>query len=286
MNPPLVTVLCVCYNHAPFIKHAIDSVLNQSYKPIQLIVLDDASSDDSVKVIELLLTKHPDVLFVRNEHNIGHTKTFNRGLEEAKGEFIIDLAGDDILLPNRVEVGIRDFGMGSSCCGVHYSDAEWIDSGGNSLGLHSEKFTPRLVQDEDIYKDVIERYFICSPTMMFRKEVIDELRGYDENLTYEDFDFWVRSSRTWNYWYSSEVLVMKRKLDSGHSQSQNRFFAIHSKSTYAVCKKAMAMNKTTPEQKSLNDRIRYEISLNLKLLNFFLVLKYFDLWRKNRSKSY
>ncbi|NJN41578.1 MAG: glycosyltransferase [Flammeovirgaceae bacterium] len=266
MTSPLVTVICICYNHARFVEEAIQSVFDQTYTPIQLIVLDDASIDTSREVILDCLKDHPDVLFIRNERNRGHTRTFNQGINEAQGEFIIDLAGDDVLLPERIANGIKDFERASGKCGVHFSDAEWIDEEGKSLGFHSEKYLPRDIQDENIYKDLIHKYFICSPTMMFRKSVIDELGGYDEKLSYEDFDFWIRSSRNWNYWYSPEVLVKKRKLRSGHSTSQARLFSQQSESTYVVCTKIMSLNRTIEEQSLLSDRILYEVRLNLKLL--------------------
>ena len=286
MTSPLVTVICICYNHSEFIEEAIDSVFQQTYKAIQLIVLDDASSDNSVDVIVSALKSHPKILFIKNDSTLGHTNTFNRGLKEARGEFIIDLAGDDVLLPNRVAIGVSDFENASEKCGVHFSDAEWIDGIGKSLGFHSEKFLQRNIKDENLYMDLISRYFICSPTMMFRKQVIDDLGGYDDTLSYEDFDFWIRSSRNWNYWYSQEVLVKKRKLRSGHAQSQSKVFSRQSKSTYKVCQKIMQLNRTKEEQDKLSSRIMYEMRLNLKLLNMGIALSYFKLWKSNKKIQY
>lgn len=106
MNSPLVTVLCLCYNHARFVAEAIDSVFAQTYQPIQLIVVDDGSADNSAQVIEQMLRDHSDVLFLKHTHNQGYCASLNEALKHAKGEFIIDLSGDDVLLPQRVSSGV------------------------------------------------------------------------------------------------------------------------------------------------------------------------------------
>jgi glycosyltransferase involved in cell wall biosynthesis len=252
--------------------------------PIQLIVVDDASTDDSADQIQQLAKQYSTIEFQLLNKNIGNCKAFNHALKLAKGEYIIDLAADDTLLPNRVEVGVKM--LRQTGAGVHFSDAEWIDEAGKHMYMHSDKFPHDTIPQGDIYKELISRYFICPPTMMFTREVIDYLHGYDESLTYEDFDFWIRSSRKFKYAYAPHVLVKKRVTSNAMANKQFRLFTTHSQTTFQVCKKIMNLNRTKAEQHALDQRIRYELKLNLRLVNIRAALGFFVLWLKNMGLVY
>ena len=286
MNQSLVTVICLCYNHGRFVGEAIKSVLNQTYSAIQLIVLDDASIDDSATVIRNFYADHPFFEILLNEQNIGSCKSFNKALKLAKGDYIIDLSADDVLLPNRVEEGVRILTDAGLEYGAQFSDAEYIDEYGRDLYFHSSKFPHSSIPQGDIYKDFIERYFICPPTVMFTRSLIESVNGYDEDLSYEDFDIYIRSSRYFKYTYIPSVLVKRRITSTALSNKQFRLFNKHSYSTYKVCEKILMLNKNSLEQRALENRINYEIKLNLRLLNFNIVLKYAALWLKNRRMAF
>ncbi|CAN0486904.1 unnamed protein product, partial [Phaeothamnion confervicola] len=199
-----------------------------------------------------------------------------------KGSFIIDLAADDVLLPDRIEKGVQVLLEKGQHYGVHFSDAEIIDEYGTHLYLHSDRFPHTTIPQGDVYKEVISRYFICPPTVMFTKQVADVLGGYDEALSYEDFDFWVRSSRTFKYTYSPEALVKRRVSKNSLGNKQLKLFNKHSKSTYKVCEKILRLNNSTAEQLALTKRILYEIKLNLRLLNLVTAMRFFFLQIRNK----
>ena len=150
-------------------EEAIRSVWSQTHSPIQLIVVDDASTDNSKQVITKCLI-NSNVQFIALDENAGNCKAFNQALQYAKGEFIIDLAADDVLLPERVAIGVKI--LEEQTAGVHFTDAEYIDTRGQHLSVHSEKYPHATIPQGMIYKDIISRFFICPPTIMFRKEVI------------------------------------------------------------------------------------------------------------------
>src|SRR5688500_9747171 len=106
MSLPRVTIICLCYNQARFIREAILSVLSQTYFEIQFVVVDDASTDNSVSVIKECVALYPQINFIPLSKNSGNCKAFNLALLEAEGEFVIDLAADDVLLPDRVTCGV------------------------------------------------------------------------------------------------------------------------------------------------------------------------------------
>ena len=278
---PLVSVICLCYNQSRFVKEAIYSVMHQTYPNVQLIVVDDASTDNSVTMIEECRTQYSQIVFLPLTQNVGNCKAFNIGLGHALGEYIIDLAADDVLLQDRVCRGVEVLSQAGAEYGVHFTDADWIASDGALLYRHSDRFPHNSIPQGDVYKELIERFFICSPTMMYRGEAIRSLGGYDESLAYEDFDFWIRSSRRYRYRYTPEVLVKKRVVKGSMSQKQFSFRSRQLRSTYRVCEKIMTLNRTRDEQRALAKRIRYEISVCVRLFAFPLALKYLVLYIKN-----
>ena len=216
---PLVSVVCLSYNHERFVQQAVQSVFDQTYSNIQLIVVDDFSSDSSMEAIRKAIAKSPETEIIRMEKNLGNCRAFNRGLQSVRGQYVIDLSADDILVPTRIEKGValleQDPGFG-----VQFSDAAIIDEDGKRKGFHSDAFPHATIPSGSIFSEILGRYFINSPTMMIRKSVLDELGGYDESLAYEDFDFWVRSSRRWKYVYTPEALVSRRNLKTSMGKRQ------------------------------------------------------------------
>jgi glycosyltransferase involved in cell wall biosynthesis len=279
MPSPLVTVICVCYNQARFVTEALDSVINQTYANIELIVIDDGSSDGSGKVIKKWMKCHPDSTLILNGNNLGYCKTFNKAWSISKGMFIIDLAADDLLLPNRIERGVRTLEQAGSEYGVTFSDAVYIGEEGNQLKRHSERFPHEIIPQGDIYKELISRYFICSPTMMYRKSVLEALSGYDESLAFEDFDFWIRASRNFKFIYSPEVLVKKRMVSTSMSSKQFNRSSPQRWSTLEVCKKIKLLNRTREENRALKKRLFYEIGISLRSFDVTLAYSFWKLMR-------
>lgn len=283
MRTPLVSIICLCYNQERFIEEAILSALRQTYEDIELIVVDDASTDNSQQVISEIVEEYLDIKYLPLPVNIGHCAAFNQGLKLARGEFIIDLAADDVLHETRVEEGVKAFVGKDHSYGVNFSNAERIDESGHHISYHYpvNKLGQSLVQvpEGDVFEEVIRRYFICSPTVMFRKEIIDEMGGYDESLAYEDFDLWVRSSRNYKYLYTDKVLVKKRVVSGSAGQKQFKVRSAYLYSTYKVCEKIGKMIRRDSEKEALKKRLKYEVTLSVKLLSFEVTFKYIKLLR-------
>jgi len=273
-----VTVICSCYNHSSFVAESLNSVLNQSHKNIQLIVIDDFSSDNSVEVIENFIEDYPQIIFIKNTNNLGVTKSFNNAMKFAKGEFIIDLAADDILLANCVQTQLEAFNTSKlKNLAIVYGNAEFISEKGTHISYYFDvDFNFKTINKRpfgDLYAEVIsDKTVICSVTAMVKKSVFDALNGYDENLTYEDFDFWIRVSRTYNIDFIDTVLVQKRivpnSLHSNFFKQNNK----HGYSTNLILKKAFSLNKSKKEHRILLKRINLEIKIALKTKNYFLAL--------------
>ncbi|WP_273215321.1 glycosyltransferase family 2 protein [Runella zeae] len=257
---PEVTVICTCYNHENFVRESLLSVINQTYEAIQLIVIDNASTDDSRRVIQQVVDKHPRIVFIRNTYNIGLCRAFNQGLEQASGKYVIDLAADDIMLPERIQKQVEVFETLNKEYAVVFSNAAYIDSTGKKFGYHyalgAHGGAEGQVPTGDVYKEILRRYFICTPTIMMRKSVLMKLGGYDENLSYEDFDFFVRSAHDYKYHYIDEVLTHKRVLDGSLATQFYRVGNPMLKSSWEVCNKAYDLSRSQEEYDILANRIR------------------------------
>lgn len=262
MEKPLVSVICLCYNHARFVREAVESVLNQTYQHVQIVVVDDASPDNSVGEIQALKAKYPSIQLLLLSQNLGNCKAFNEGLKLASGEYIIDFATDDLMTPDRIEKQVKYFETQDPAVGVVYTDAEYITENGEFIRNHFDHlFRKKLISripEGDVYRDVLTTYFIPGPTMMIRKEVFAALNGYDESLTYEDFDFWVRSSRIFHYAFINERTTKIRKLTSSMSTGWYLPGDKQLHSTYLICRKAQQLNRDAGDERALITRLRYE----------------------------
>lgn len=273
-----VSVICISYNHAPFVKKALQSVFDQRYADLEVIVLDDGSKDNSVQLIREAVADQ-ELLTVFHSSNRGYTKTFNEGLALSSGKYIVDFALDDVMKPDFVKKSVERLQAASSITGVVFSNADYIDGQGAFIGNHNEQlFKKRMIKEVpsgDIFKWVLKRYFICTPTMLIKREVFDRLGGYDESLAYEDFDFWVRSSRYWHYTYLDEVLMQKRKLRDSMSNQRYRYHLNEQmNSVYKVCEKAFHLCKTKGEKNALLERLNYEYRQCLRTDNVLLAEAY------------
>ena len=121
MSKPLVSVVIPVYNSEKYLQLAIDSILSQTYTNLELILMNDVSTDSSKEIC--LSNKDPRVLYFENEKNLGIALTRNAGFSKAKGKYIAILDNDDISLPERLERQVEflenhpDYGM----CGTFYS---------------------------------------------------------------------------------------------------------------------------------------------------------------------
>ena len=281
---PLITIICLCYNQQDYILESLFSVINQDYPCIELIIVDDCSTDNSRAVIEKWRLDFPKIPFIANDFNLGSTKSFNKALKKAKGEFIIDLAADDLLLSHCVSSQINAFkNTAHKNLGVVYGNAALItekgvfDSYYFPINHLNKVVTPRLTGD--IYESVLSGGdCMCSVSSMVKKSVFDALNGYDESLAYEDLDFWIRASRMYDFDFIDEILIQKRTVEDSlgtHFFKKNdaRGKKIN-QSTYLILKKAIKLNKTKKENKAVLKRIHFELILAYKTADYLLLLKY------------
>ena len=173
-----VTIIITSYNKEPYVKEAIDSCLNQTFKDFELLIIDDGSTDNSTDIIDSY-SDNPLVSIIKQE-NKGVIYTRNRAIQEAKGEFILQLDGDDrlgkLFLEKTVPILVND-----SKVGIAFCETELIGEG-------------KGVWDRGEY--TLERQLTANLiviTALFRKEDYDKTIGYNPvfNGGLEDWDFWL-----------------------------------------------------------------------------------------------
>lgn len=281
---PLVTVICTCFNHQNFVIETIESVLNQSYSNIEIIIVDDCSSDDSISIISRFLEKHPEIKFIQNQQNLGNTKTFNKAAKQANGSFLIDLACDDILLPNCISIQVESFLKSNIIStGIVFGNSEYIDENGNYLSDYFSTDSNKKVIDKKLFTtnliQLLEGGLVMnSVSAMINKSIFDELNGYDETLAFEDLDFWIRVLEKYQIEFIDEIITQKRDLKSSLG---NQFFKnnetankIDSSMNVIFSKVIKKHKKDKNILKAVLKRIHYCINHSIKNKKFRFIFFY------------
>ncbi|MGE0558334.1 MAG: glycosyltransferase [Burkholderiales bacterium] len=180
-QPPLVSIVVPSYNHERYLCEAIDSILAQDYPQIELIVIDDGSTDDSPRI----LADHPGQFHRECQSNQGQVATLNRGWQMSKGDIIGYLSADDVLLPGAVKAAVR--------CLDDHPDAALSYSDFNLIGPDSAVIR-RVHAPECSYRDMVVK-MLCppGPGAFFRRSAFEKAglwhTGYKQLL---DFEYWLR----------------------------------------------------------------------------------------------
>ncbi|MEQ8358927.1 MAG: glycosyltransferase [Cytophagales bacterium] len=278
----ILTIIVTCFNHENYLEEAINSAIHQKIQEKQIIVIDNGSEDSSRELLERIKETHPFIELILPDKKLNYCQAFNLAYKKAKGQFIIDLSGDDVLTPEFALKALAESNSLSAEYGVFYSNVEYIDNQGKHLKFHFGKKGDSKYQFPPpsgfIYKELLAKHIISSPGMIFKKEVLNDLGGYDESLYYEDFDFWLRSSRNWKYKYLDSIGVKVRR--HGGNLGSN-FYKKNQKemmwSTFKVCLKAKELNRTDEENMALHKRCSYHMRHAVLTEHFRLGKKYYAL---------
>lgn len=187
MNKPKISVIMPNYNGEKYLVEAIESILNQTYRDFEFIIIDDGSTDNSVKIIKKYAQKDKRIKLLTNKKNLGLIKSLNKGLKIAKGKYIARMDSDDISLPKRLDIQFN-FLEGNKNIFLLGTSFEFIDSEGGKLFNKINNYNSDI-----ILKKMKEKSMVHHPTVMFRNE---KSVYYREKAIYcEDRDLWLRLLR-------------------------------------------------------------------------------------------
>lgn len=184
MLNPLVSIVIPCYNHQTYVAETIQSVIDQGYQNIELIIIDDGSKDGSVAVISSLeaqcLERFKRFEF-RSRPNKGLSATLNEALSWCEGEFYSALASDDRIYPDKIERQVEILNNNKSIVAV-FGGIELINEHNQSLGFIREK--TKIFKFEDL---MCSHTFLPAPTQLIRLKALREVGGYIDGMIIEDW---------------------------------------------------------------------------------------------------
>ncbi len=211
MNEPgLVSVVIPCYNQSHFLGEAIESVLAQTYKKHEIIVVNDGSTDETSKIAR----KYCDVRLIE-QPNSGLAAARNRGLKESSGEFIIFLDSDDRLLHQALEIGVKAFAKYPECAFVS-GFCRYIDHKGDALKFIGQ---PSIDNSSDHYRALLENNYIWAPAnVMYRREIFEKTAAFDPAInSTADYELYLRLARRFPIFQHGEIVCEYRQ----HNESMS-----------------------------------------------------------------
>lgn len=185
MQNKLVSVIIPIYNVEKYVKKAIESIQNQTYKNLEIIVIDDGSVDDTYKMVEKLAKDDNRIKLYKNQKNLKIVKTLNRALSLSSGEYIARMDGDDISALDRIEKKVRFLEENKEFDLVGCS-MKAIDIEGNNIGQTIHFSNQNLLLKNLKYITPVSHIWVA------RKSLYAKLKGYREISGVEDFDFLLR----------------------------------------------------------------------------------------------
>lgn len=218
-NQPLVSIVIPCYNHEQFVQDCIQSVIDQTYENIELIIIDDGSKDDSVLKIQEMLGECENRFInfeFRHRVNKGLSATLNEALEWCRGKYLAPFASDDKMCEFRIEKQVNYFNSvkDENVAGVfggYYS----IDNNNNILDTVISGY-----KEYDNLKIIMHQFELPAPTALLKTVTVREVGGYRPDIKIEDWFMWLKLTESnGKLVYMSEVLCYYRSHSNNFSKN-------------------------------------------------------------------
>ncbi len=198
-NFPLISIIIPAYNHEKYVELALNSVLEEDYPNKEIIIIDDGSKDNSKTIINHWIenNKNKIKILFKSRENKGVTKTLNELIDLANGEYIALLASDDLLCNNSLKKRY-EYLKNNPHRMAAFADAIIIDADNNLV--HESAYDnffkidrEKLKNDKFLKREIVIASKVPGPALLVRKKIYDEIGRYDENICYEDWDFYLRA---------------------------------------------------------------------------------------------
>lgn len=215
---PLVSIIIPAYNASRYIREALESALRQTQKNVEIIVVDDGSTDNTIEYIQ----SYGDRVRLIEQSNKGAASARNLGAKEARGLWLAFLDADDVWAPEKLERQISGIGGRN----WSYTDMEFI--GGVNDGLRDSQFTKK--HEAQVLKELVQGNFISTSTVLIKRETFEESGGFDESLrSIQDWELWTRVAERNPIVYVDEPLARYRIHPSSTSRKTRKTLPNHLK---------------------------------------------------------
>jgi glycosyltransferase involved in cell wall biosynthesis len=203
MTTPKISVILSCYNSSLHLKKSIESILSQTFKDFEFIIINDGSSDNTLQIIQSYASKDERIFFV-NQENIGLTKSLNKAIKLSKGKYIARIDADDFSYKDRL---IKQYTYLEQ-------NQDIVLLGGQRIindKINNKIFKDKLpLTTEEIRKRAIISNPFFHSLVIFRREIVEKIGDYNEGFKYvQDYEFWSRIIYDYKTENSEEVLGEK-----------------------------------------------------------------------------
>ncbi|HLH07363.1 MAG TPA: glycosyltransferase [Terriglobales bacterium] len=212
----LISVIIPCYNSERFVKRAIDSVLAQTFKDYEIVVVDDGSTDSTAEKVK----KYGSLVRYLHQENRGLPAARNSGIKIAQGKYIALLDDDDWWVPEKLEKQLKILATSPRAAMV-YCDATVVYESGDpeESFLAQFRYGTKLPRGR-VRSQLIEHNFILPSTVLIVRDCLDKVGGFDESFrAVEDLDFWLRLASNWEIEVVPEPLIFRR--EGSHNMTAN-----------------------------------------------------------------
>ena len=216
-STPLVSVVMPVYNAEPYISHAIESILQQSFMDFEFIIIDDGSTDATWQIIQQYAEQDKRIVTIHNSQNMKICQALNSGISLARGKYIARMDADDWSYPNRLQLQYEAM--------ERNPDAVIC---GSTIEICDEKLRPLNIRRYHLSDKTIRRHFFyyspfCHPATMFRKDVFNKAGYYNTELyDCEDYELYFRLARYGSLINLPEVLFRLRTHSKSICQQRSR----------------------------------------------------------------
>lgn len=227
---PTATIVSPCFNHSRYVIESLESIKDQDYPNIQHIIIDDASNDDSRRLIEDWIERNEyPCEFIAHKTNKGLCYSLNESIERTKGDFWTSFGTDDVMMPHRTSV-MAKYLIDHPDTMIVMSDAEYIDDDGNPTTNHghqtvlraalSRRSDVRMPEDIGTFESLFPGCYFAS--WFLRTSTFEKVGVFDESLRLEDWDMWLRISQHQQIPYI-DVPLVKYRWHAGNASRQSEF---------------------------------------------------------------
>lgn len=233
MQAPTLSVVMTNYNHSRYIPNALDAILGQSYTPLEIIIIDDASTDESLDILEKYAQKLPLIKLYRNKENMGILYNVNRLLELAKGDYFYSAAADDLIKPGFFKESM-DMLSRHPRAGLCSTLSDLIDENGTPCGMVTKTiFTTKSIFVSPRYaKRILQKFgnWIQGNSTIYKKEALIKSGGFNPELhSYGDGFIAQVIALKYGSCFIPATLASWRRMETGYALTQSADFTLRHK---------------------------------------------------------
>lgn len=203
----MISIVLPVYNGEKYLRKALDSIIGQTYREWELIIVNDCSTDNTLSICEEYALKDNRIRILNNTKNLKLPKSLNRGFEDSKGEYLTWTSDDNMYEPKALEVLLQEIEKGYD---MVYSNMIYIGERDEELSIQFPRIS--IWQGNNI-----------GASFLYRRKIYDELGGYNEDMyLVEDYEYWIRVSKHYKVKYCDQKLYKYRRHEGSLTSAKVR----------------------------------------------------------------